>query len=235
MKLQYTLKNTTTQVTEQAVQTILHDIQQGTYPVDSTLPAQRELAGQMGISRASLREALTRLEALGIVEIQAGKGVFVRALEAKTADSWRMNHQISLKDFYQLRYVLESFSAFLACEYIEAQDIAYLTENQAQLSSAINQQDWSKAAKYDHEFHQYIFQLSQNQTIIETLKHHTQSIQHSQILPFIQPKLAHKTIAEHQAILDALTAKDAKQAEHAMRNHLVCAAQRAGIFFISHT
>ncbi len=54
------LNGKSSQVTEQAVEIIYQRIQQNTYAVGSALPSQRELAIQLGISRASLREALTR-------------------------------------------------------------------------------------------------------------------------------------------------------------------------------
>ena len=69
------LNGKSSQVTEQAVEIIYQRIQQNTYAVGSALPSQRELAIQLGISRASLREALTRLAALGLLEIKAGKGL----------------------------------------------------------------------------------------------------------------------------------------------------------------
>ena len=60
-------------------QTLQQHILSGHYPGGSQLPPQRELARQLGISRASLREALSMLEALGLVEIQPGKGVRINS------------------------------------------------------------------------------------------------------------------------------------------------------------
>jgi GntR family transcriptional repressor for pyruvate dehydrogenase complex len=234
MKTQATLSRATTQVTDQAVQTIHDWIQQGLYPINASLPAQRELALQLGISRASLREALTRLSALGIIEIKAGKGVYVLSQQSQPASQWNMQHNITLKDFYQLRYVLESFSALLACEYLGDQDLLGLEEYFNQLSAAIAAQDWQLAAEYDYQFHRRIIELSHNESIIQALKQQSQWLQQSQILPFIQANLAHKTVSEHRAILQALSARDAKAAEQAMQKHIIGAAQRAGVYFISH-
>ncbi|MCP5815696.1 GntR family transcriptional regulator, partial [Klebsiella pneumoniae] len=83
---------------------------------------------QFGISRASLREALTRLAALGLLEIKAGKGVYVIAQHSQVAEQWDLEYPVSLKDFYQLRYILESFCALLACEYLTEQDKATLQQ-----------------------------------------------------------------------------------------------------------
>ncbi|KAA8735710.1 FadR family transcriptional regulator [Acinetobacter qingfengensis] len=234
MKPQAKLNRSTSQVTEQAVETIHNWIQQGLYPVNTTLPAQRELAVQLGISRASLREALMRLSALGVVQIKAGKGVYVISQQSQPAEQWNVQNHISLKDFYQLRYILESFSAFLACDYLTDQDIIVLKQNFQNLSIAITAKNWQEAASHDFNFHKYIIELSHNQSIIQALQQQTKWLQQSQILPFIQPNLAHKTITEHEAILTALCERNPKTAEQAMQKHIIGAAQRAGVYFSSH-
>ncbi|RBA40332.1 MULTISPECIES: FadR/GntR family transcriptional regulator [Acinetobacter] len=234
MSPQAMLNGKSSQVTEQAVEVIHQRIQEGTYAIDSTLPSQRDLAAQLGISRASLREALTRLAALGLLEIKAGKGVYVISKHSKAAEQWEGEHRISLKDFYQLRYVLEGFCALLACEYLTEQDKSTLKLHYEALSNAILEQDWQAASEFDYAFHQHIIELSHNQSIIQTLKMHNEWIKKSQILPFVQPNLAFKTIKEHDAILQALFKHDALAAEKAMQAHIIGAAQRAGVYFSRH-
>ncbi|ENV64137.1 hypothetical protein F949_01526 [Acinetobacter junii NIPH 182] len=234
MSSQAMLNGKSSQVTEQAVEVIHQRIQEGTYAIDSTLPSQRDLAAQLGISRASLREALTRLAALGLLEIKAGKGVYVISKHSKAAEQWEGEHRISLKDFYQLRYVLEGFCALLACEYLTEQDKSTLKLHYEALSNAILEQNWQAASECDYAFHQHIIELSHNQSIIQTLKMHNEWIKKSQILPFVQPNLAFKTIQEHDAILQALFKQDAIAAEKAMQAHIIGAAQRAGVYFSRH-
>jgi GntR family transcriptional repressor for pyruvate dehydrogenase complex len=60
-----------------AAQTLQRQILSGTYAAGEMLPSQRELAESMGISRASLREALSMLEALGFIRSVPGKGTLV--------------------------------------------------------------------------------------------------------------------------------------------------------------
>ncbi|MBJ8442013.1 FadR/GntR family transcriptional regulator [Acinetobacter junii] len=234
MSSQAMLNGKSSQVTEQAVEVIHQRIQEGTYAIDSTLPSQRDLAAQLGISRASLREALTRLAALGLLEIKAGKGVYVISKHSKAAEQWEGEHRISLKDFYQLRYVLEGFCALLACEYLTEQDKSTLKLHYETLSNAILEQNWQAASECDYAFHQHIIELSHNQSIIQTLKMHNEWIKKSQILPFVQPNLAFKTIQEHDAILQALFKQDAIAAEKAMQAHIIGTAQRAGVYFSRH-
>ncbi|MGR2824801.1 FadR family transcriptional regulator [Acinetobacter sp. 1124_18A] len=234
MSPQAMLNGKSSQVTEQAVEVIYQRIQQNTYAIGSALPSQRELAIQLGISRASLREALTRLAALGLLEIKAGKGVYVISQHSQAAKQWDGEHRVSLKDFYQLRYVLESFCALLSCEYLTENDKSILQQHYQSLASAIKEQNWQAASEFDYAFHQHIIELSHNQSIIQTLKIHTEWIKKSQILPFVQPNLAFKTIHEHELIMQALFNQDAAAAEKAMQAHIIGAAQRAGVYFSRH-
>lgn len=234
MSPQAMLNRKSSQVTEQAVEVIHQRIQQNTYPVGSALPSQRDLALQLGISRASLREALTRLAALGLLEIKAGKGVYVISQHSQAVEQWDGGHRVSLKDFYQLRYILEGFCALLACEYLTEQDKSTLQQHYQSLAAAIQAQNWQAASEADYAFHQHIIELSHNQSIIQTLKMHTEWIKKSQILPFVQPNLAFKTIQEHEFILQALFQQDATAAEKAMQAHIIGAAQRAGVYFARH-
>lgn len=218
-------------VTDQAVQTIQAWLKQGRYPVGSPLPSQRDLSEQLNISRASLREALSRLEALGQLSIQPGKGVFITALESRAGSAWAFAGQASLKDIYQLRYVLESFAAALAAQCIQPQDLQWLQQNIARMQDCLASQQYEQAAQLDFEFHQYIMRLAGNAAILDILKNNAAMLQQSQLLPFYQPHLASRTIAEHNSIYLALQQANSAAAEQAMQQHIVYAAQRAGVYF----
>lgn len=221
----------TASVTDQAIQTIQTWLKQGRYPVGSTLPSQRDLAQQLNISRASLREALSRLEALGQLSIQAGKGVFITALESKAGSIWAFSSQASLKDIYQLRYVLESFGAALAAQAIEEHHLVWLKKNLCDMQEHLHLQQYEQATQLDFDFHQYIMRLGSNNAIVDILKKNADMLIQSQLLPFYQPNLANRNIEEHTVIYLALEQRDSTAAEQAMQQHIIKAAQRAGVYF----
>ena len=72
-------------VPEAALQAIRKLIKEQGFGPGDALPSQRDLAVQLGVSRASLREALSSLSALGVVSVQPGKGVFVQAVGVNPA------------------------------------------------------------------------------------------------------------------------------------------------------
>jgi GntR family transcriptional regulator, transcriptional repressor for pyruvate dehydrogenase complex len=69
---------------DEAIDAIVAAVLDGRFPPGSTLPPERDLATRLGISRGSLREAITRLEQLGVVDPQQGRGTVVLDVEAST-------------------------------------------------------------------------------------------------------------------------------------------------------
>ncbi len=218
-------------VTEAAISTIRERIQQGIYPVGSLLPAQRQLSEELEISRASLREALSTLEALGLVTIRAGKGVYVSRARAARTQRWRFADQVSLPDTYQMRYALEGFVARLAALAVGDEDLSALDENVEALRVALVEGDFETAAALDFEFHMRIVALAGNSAIESILRNSAEIMQESQRLPFYQRELALSTHREHTAIVEALRRRDANRTGRAIEAHIVAAAQRAGVYF----
>jgi DNA-binding GntR family transcriptional regulator len=79
-------------------ETLLRDIESGRYPVSSLLPTEKELAQQFGMSRHTVREAVRRLQDLGLISRQPGVGTRVKA---KTAASRYVQSSASISDLLQ--------------------------------------------------------------------------------------------------------------------------------------
>lgn len=182
-------------------QTLQQHILSGHYPGGSQLPPQRELARQLGISRASLREALSMLEALGLVEIQPGKGVRINGPHSGRARMHRAYATpalgtLSPRQLIELRLVLEP--------------------------------GWA-AADADLQFHLLLAQLSGNPGLVAMARQLELAISHSLRLPFAWSGADDQPVREHDAIVQAVCAGDAPGAAGAMRAHLLSAARRSGI------
>ncbi|MFF7707415.1 FCD domain-containing protein [Pseudomonas sp. NPDC007930] len=207
--------------------------EQGFRPGDA-LPSQRDLALQLGVSRASLREALSSLSALGVVSVQPGKGVFVQAPEAQLAEgAWPFAGQAGAADIFQLRYALEGFCAGLAAVTLTASDLDLLEDNVRQMRLELRNADFEAAARLDFDFHQRILWASGNQAIAGILSARADLFLESQKLPFIRPERAMETWAEHRKILRGLARHAAASAQKAMQDHVRNAALRTGIAFVA--
>ncbi|MFM0052507.1 FadR/GntR family transcriptional regulator [Caballeronia grimmiae] len=225
------MKNVPHTVTDAAIATIRERIESSMYPVGTLLPAQRQLSEELAISRASLREALSTLEALGMLHIRPGKGVYVSSAQANQPHGWRFANQATLPDTYQMRFALEGFVARLAAHSIGDADIDWLDNNLESLRGALEETALEEAAQLDFAFHMRIVSLAGNAAIESILRGSADIMKESQRLPFYRRELVLSTYHEHATIVEALKARDGDKAGNAIETHIVRAAQRAGVHF----
>ena len=223
-------------VPEVALQGIHQLIAERGYGAGDALPSQRDLALLLGVSRASLREALSSLAALGVVKVQPGKGVFVQVVpEARpTGLLWPFAAQASAADIFQLRYALEGFAAGLAAVALTGDEIDALHENVSTMRGHLRAQDFGSAARLDFDFHQRILLASGNQAMANILGASAEIFLESQKLPFIRAERAMETWEEHRRILRALARHATGPARKSMQEHIRNAALRTGIAFAAH-
>ncbi len=223
-------------VPEQAFASIRQLIEDDAYQPGDALPSQRELAERFGISRASLREALSSLSALGLVRIQPGKGVFIQepptsTVKAEQVPGWPFNMQVSAADTFQLRYALEGFAANLAALVLNSDALDTLNDNVESMRLELRAQAFDAAAQLDFDFHRLILESAGNQAILGILTSRSDIYLESQKLPFIRPERAMETWQEHRRILRALSRHAPAAAQKAMHAHIRAAASRTGISF----
>ena len=222
-------------VPEAALQAIRKLIKQQGFGPGDALPSQRDLALQLGVSRASLREALSSLSALGVVSVQPGKGVFVQAPPAGDMGgvAWPFTAQASPLDIFQLRYALEGFAAGLAAMTLTTEELDGLEDNVQAMRRELKAGDFEAAARLDFAFHQRILLASGNQAMVSILSASAEVFLESQKLPFIRPERAMETWQEHRKILRALARRSSPAAQKAMQEHVRNAALRTGIAFVT--
>ena len=222
-----------------AAQTLQRQILSGTYAPGAMLPSQRELAESMGISRASLREALSMLEALGFIRSVPGKGTLVSPRqEGRVAppqppagEGGTAAAALDLAAVFQLRYTLESAGAALAARHISAHATPRLWGIQARFEEALKKLDLVSASHADLEFHQLLAELSGNPAFSQVVRQFERPISHSLRVPFADRERIWAPAVEHRAIAAAISAGDIDGARQAMQQHIVNAAQRVGLSF----
>ena len=200
----------------------------GLMPPGSCLPSQRELSQHFGVSRASLREAVSVLETLGLLSVQPGKGVFVTALEAR-APLWQFADRGSARDAYEARLALEVSAASLAARRIGPAGLEQLAQSVGALRAAFERTDILGIVAADAAFHDGLMAACGNPLIGAMYRAVREMMVASQRLPLARRTGMAETVAEHEAILAGLAAHDAEAAARAMRAHLKGAAGRYGI------
>lgn len=192
------------------------------------LPSQRELAEQLGVSRPSVREALTVLETMGLLTVRAGSGVFVAKPDSRRP-LWRYSNRGTPADVYEARLGLEGYAARLAATRIDQTAEARLSICTNAMREAYEAGDLFGVAVKDAEFHDLIFELSGNPILAAMYRPVREILVESQRLPMARFDRLSETVREHETIQASILCHDADAAEAAMHDHIRSAAGRYGI------
>ena len=216
-----------------AAQTLQRQILTSHYPAGSALPPQRVLSESLGISRASLREAISMLEALGLLRSHPGKGVFVTSGARPSPNDLPAGPSaMPPAVIFQLRYVIEPANASLAAQQGANLDLTQLRESVSGMHAALTTCDLVTAAEEDLRFHLLIAEFSGNPGLQAIAEQYKAQLAFSLRLPFADRIHIWQTFDEHQAILDAIAAGHSRNAFLAMQQHLLGASNRVGISFL---
>ena len=151
---------------------IIKKIEAGRLPPGSRLPAQRDLARQLGVGRSSIREAINALVVLGYLEVIQGKGTYIRQRLPQTDPTMeKLDAALaagSIFDLMEARLLLESSSASLAAQRAEKSHIRKLQETIAHLKT--NDREYTLFLKADMAFHKAVAEATGNVVICEMTK-----------------------------------------------------------------
>lgn len=170
---------------------------------------QEQLAADLDISRTPLREALRVLESEGLVRSEPGRGVRVVSVDAHT-----------LLSGYEVREVLDGLAARLAARRATERDIAVLEGHLADQRAALQEPDVPAYTRANVDFHTAIVDLAANDFVVAQLSLIPLTAQVFTPARRIAFDRVRTSVAEHQAIVDAIAAGDEDAAEKAARAHI---------------
>lgn len=207
---------------------LLKEIETGLYPPNAHIPSERELMAAYGVGRPAIREAMQRLEKLGLIVITHGERA--RVSEPTVADvigqiehaarHILMTQPGSLSQLQDARIFFEIGMVREAARLADEQDIARLEAALAR-QAAFLEKDSGRFVTADMEFHTTIAAISRN-GVLEAVSRamlHWLSMFHASLLLW----KGHETVTleEHRIILDAIIAHDEDAAADGMRTHLL--------------
>ncbi|GGA88006.1 GntR family transcriptional regulator [Brucella endophytica] len=212
---------------QQIADKIRHLIQEGRFPAGSRLPAERELAQQLGVSRPSLREALIALEIAGSVEIRMGSGIYVAA-EPKQRALQGLSIGESPLEIMQAREVVEGGIVVMACARMTPETLARLRATLDAMQANVRMD--RKAMELDRQFHLLIAEQAGN-SVLTRIVGDLFDERHSPLTAQIRSRFENSdtwvsALTEHELVYAALEARDPLQAQAAMRTHLQRSKQR---------
>lgn len=192
----------------------------GEFKPGSRLPAERELATKLGVSRASVREAIISLEIGGLVEVRIGTGIFVTP---SAASAGPRDRDVGPGPFELLnaRRLIEGEIAALAATEATVPDIEALRHSVERMTAHVD--DFAIREDSDRDFHQRLAKATGNgslELVVDVLWGQRAELWGRMQQHFHTSKLAQQTIRDHTAIMQAVAARDAPGARAAMHRHL---------------
>jgi len=178
---------------------------------------EESLAGQLGISKSPIREALNRLESEGLIRIEARRGAYLRRFTLEET-----------QDLYDVREALEVHAVRTA--HLTPALLADLDTSIRRSRSLLTINDKARYIEEDVRFHALLAQATRNGELCRILKNIQNQIWLSKRKTYdLSSSLA---LGFHQAIADALRTNDREKAQQAMREHIANVRERL-IAFLS--
>ena len=213
----------TSRLYEQIVQQIEESVLNGTLKPGDQLPAERELAQRLGVSRTAVREAVKALREKGLVEAYSGRGTFVTDGTTQAARQSfdlmvKVGQQEGAPHLAELRLILEPGIAALAAVRVKDDDLAAMREAVAVMDRA--QDDPEAYIEADLDFHLALAETVANPLILSLIDSIVGLLREQRIKIFNVEGGPQRGQVHHKRILEAMERHDAEMARTAMRAHL---------------
>jgi DNA-binding FadR family transcriptional regulator len=219
-----TLANGNQRLYLQAADQIFELIRKGEYLPGAKLPAERDLARQLGVSRPTVREALIALEISGQVDVRVGSGAYVRAREAAPgAPPPGKDIGESAFELIAARKLIEPQVASTAAQSITEPELAVLNDTLG-LVETRTRDHWDKL-EADRSFHMRIAEATHNAVLVEVVDRLWRGM-FGPIFALLSERTQltnrqQMTLADHRAIYGCIARRDSAAAHAAMLAHLV--------------
>ena len=192
------------------------------------LPAERELAEKLGVSRPSLREAVADLQAKGLLSTRAGAGVYVAdvlgSAFAPALIRLFAEHDEAVFDYIGFRRDLEGLAACRAARLASDTDLRVIQTVMDKMEAAHRKTNPADEARLDAEFHMAIVEASHNVIMLHMMRSMFQLLRegvfYNRQVMFKQRTTRGALLDQHRAINAAIQARDPAAARAAVEAHL---------------
>lgn len=220
-----------TRLSDQVAQQLATEIRTGRLAPGAKLPAEARLVEQFEVSRTVVREAVSRLKSLGLVDSRQGSGVYVNAsapFAPLNFDRRQTGSKEAVVQMVEVRRALEAEVAALAAKRRTAADITRIRQTVKALDKAVKA--GGDGADEDVKFHRAIADAARNPFLISTLEYLAQFLHGATRVTRAnearRADFAAQVRAEHEAIVAAIDAGDAGRARQAAGRHMNNAIRR---------
>ncbi len=209
-------------VYEEVAARIRRLIADGSLKPGDKLPAERELASMLGVSRTSVRDAIRTLEVTGLLEPRQGEGTIVRELSTKNLvaplASALLTRRDLLADLLAVRKMLEPPIAREAARHATPDEIRQMETILARQAAKV--EAGSLTIDEDSRFHDVIARASRNQIVLKVVDVLMDLVREGRERSLQVKGRPQRSLRGHRQILEAIRRHDGDAAERAMLNHL---------------
>ena len=183
------------------------------------LPAERDLAERMGVSRATLAQALVALEVLGVIDVQHGTGAVLvyRPSVASVLRELR-EHRDRMPEIVEARSTLEVKLAALAAERRSAEDLTAVDAALEAMATEIS--EGSRGTAGDELFHQAVAAAAHSSILASMMTFISELVRETRLASLGQPGRPKQSLESHRAIAEAIRAGNPVEAAAAMQAHI---------------
>ena len=168
-----------------------------------------KLANELGVSRTPVREALRKLEREGLVITTARKGAEVAPINER-----------DLKEVLEVRKSLESLACQLAAQKITPEQVEELSAMNSSIAQAIEENDIEAITQLDIDFHEVIYQITENRRLIDILHQLKEHILRYRLQYIKDMKNKKNIVEEHKKIIGALESHNPKASRREIERHI---------------
>jgi GntR family transcriptional regulator, transcriptional repressor for pyruvate dehydrogenase complex len=194
------------------------------------LPGERELCELLGVSRASVREALRSLQTRGVVGVRHGKGVFVAspAEGERAMQRFARLREVGMEELFAMREVLEVPAAGWAATAASDEQLQELVVTFGRLEQAVVAgSSPTELQAMDAQLHLQIAEFASNRFLAMTQTALQEMLARSMETTLAIAGRPARSVREHADIVEALLARDANRARAAARRHIHSARRAA--------
>jgi GntR family transcriptional regulator, transcriptional repressor for pyruvate dehydrogenase complex len=214
-------------LSEEIAEKLRQMIQSGELQHGQQLDSVPNLATQFSVGKAAVREALSALKAVGLIEIKQGLGTFVTKADEFSLPSLHLQGLVNIdqiRKIFEIRRILELGAVRVAATNRTEEDLLNLKNLLEEMKQGIDDKEVGEEA--DWKFHMAIAKASNNNYIVDMLNSISSTIRATmydsrKLWLFSNKKTALQLIEEHEAILFAIAENNEKMAQELMMEHLV--------------
>lgn len=199
------------EITEILRDRILH----GEYAIGEKL-TESKIASEMKVSRTPIRDAFRELEKEQLVEYIPNKGCFARGFSRE-----------DMLDIYSVRKAVEQLAIHRVIEHADDKSIDRLWQQLERMHFYTEQNSYEKLLQANEEFHYMIYRMTDSRFIIRIMKTYQEYVHMARRETLKRDEDLPQIYLEHEAICQAIAARDEDAAKEAVGKHLDASARRA--------